>query len=444
MPSTSVARLNPVQQELVLYDCGKGDEKACRLARSSILFMGHLADSDERKLESELSVKRTECERGEVASCTDLGVILFNQQPSDNARAYRLFNDGCDRGDGWACNILNEVSATVKASAAENFSAYYVQLRGLCDDNDKAACASHARLNVLIADAVPDKAIWYDQLVSACDANVSRACVNLSYLMSDDGKEEYKNFDLDSSILDRFTKRSSFGYAKKSCELNNPMGCWNAALAYSDGNGVKRDDKSAQTYFVKACNDGVFMACDEINYQIYWRLTDSDNQINLACKRGDFTACLISEQRRHQALGKNISKTAAYNYLHNIAKICNDGSWLACTNAAILARRQGDSLAAERFAHVSCNRDIGEGCFVLGNVWKFDKSTEGHHEQAVYYLARACELGSKGACNNLGDSYRKGLGVKVNLLRAKRYFTIACNKKMQLGCKNLAAIESGD
>lgn len=445
VPSTSTARLNPIKQELALYDCGKGNEKACSLVRSSILFTGYLVGTEERKLtlQSEVGLKRAECDKGNVTSCTDLGIILFNQQPNDNAEAYALFNDACDLGDGWACNVLGEVSDVVKTSAAENFHAYYNQLNELCVNKDNAACASHARLNVLIADAVPEKSIWYDQLVSACSHNVSRACVNLSYLMSDDGKEEYKNFDLGRSILDRFTRRSSFSYAKKACELSNPMGCWNLALAYSDGHGVKADDKSAQEYFVKACVGGVYMACNEINYQVYWRWTDSDKAINTACEQGDFTACLISEQRRHKALGESLSQTAVNNHLESLVEICIDGSWLACANAAVLSRRQGDSSAAERFAHVSCNREISEGCFVLGNVWKFDKRTKGHHRQAVYYLERACELGSRGACNNLGDSYRKGLGVKSNLIRAQRYFTIACNRKLKLGCKNLAAVKSG-
>ena len=438
---SSYARLSPNEQALVLYDCNNGDEQACLRAHRTVLFTGYLINNDARKqaLELELASARSKCAEGQVQSCTDLGLQLFNQHAQDNSEAYSLFVKACDQGDGWACVLLGDINHIVIESASDNFRRYYLDVSERCEKQNFAACATQARLNVLILDAVPDKAIWYDQLINACENNISRACVNLSYLMSDDGKEEYQKFDLGSSVLDRYTKRSSFAYAKKACELGNPVGCWNVALAYSDGVGVRANWGHAQTNFVQACVAGLANACDEINYEIYWRTSDVSKDLELACAQGDFTACLLVTQRSYQNSEKP-SQSDIHEYLERLVAICNAGSWIACANAAILYARAQDIPAAERLATVACNRDIGEACLVLGNIWKFNKDSEGHHAYAVSLLSRACELGSRAACNNLGDSYRKGLGVTKNLIRAKRYLTIACNKNLELACKNLQAV----
>ena len=276
--------------------------------------------------------------------------------------------------------------------------------------------------------------------MSSCEQNVGRACANLSYLLSDDGRQENRKLAYDRSILRTDTKRASFTYAKKACELENPVGCWNTALRYTDGSGVRADLKLAQEYFVKACVRELYQACDEINYEIYWRTTDSSKDLSKACSDGDFSACLLLEQRRFGALTQTQKNETQTEYLASLKMICKNGSILACANVAVRSRRAGNSAQAERFATVACNQEIGEGCLVLGNVWKFDKSGKGHHARAIDYLEMGCELGSRGACNNLGDSYRKGLGVEVNLIHAKRYFTIACKKKLKLACSNLAVI----
>lgn len=441
-PYALSARLNTVERELALYDCGNGNNGACDAAALSSLFLGYLVtpEKDKQGLKTKIASKRLKCNKGGVKSCTDLGVLLFHYEPDDNAEAYALFTDSCDSGDGWACDLLGEVSALVKTSSGKSYRTYYEKLGNLCTNGEHKACATQARLNILLADTVPDKSIWYDQLVRSCENGIGRACVNLSYLMSDDGKQEYQHFDPDRSTLRKFTKRTSFSYARKACELDNPVGCWNAAIAYSEGIGVSVNVRLAQEYFVKACVRGTYRACDEINYEVYWRTTDSDGDLEKACVEGDFTACFISEQRRFRELNEPGNNEAKTKYLASLKVICKDGSLLACANVAVLSRRAGDSAAAERFATVACNHEVSAGCFVLGNVWKFDKHTEGHHTRAVYYLKQACELGSRGACNNLGDSYRKGLGLEVSLIRAKRYFTIACNKKLELGCENLAAM----
>ena len=323
---------------------------------------------------------------------------------------------------------------------SKNYRVYYAKLEKLCAKNDHKACATHARLNTLLVYAVPDQSIWYEQLVSSCEQNVGRACANLSYLLSDDGRQENRKLAYDRSILRTDTKRASFTYAKKACELENPVGCWNTALRYTDGSGVRADLKLAQEYFVKACVRELYQACDEINYEIYWRTTDSSKDLSKACSDGDFSACLLLEQRRFGALTQTQKNETQTEYLASLKMICKNGSILACANVAVRSRRAGNSAQAERFATVACNQEIGEGCLVLGNVWKFDKSGKGHHARAIDYLEMGCELGSRGACNNLGDSYRKGLGVEVNLIHAKRYFTIACKKKLKLACSNLAVI----
>lgn len=448
LPQASSARMTPVELELALFDCGNDVQEACIAAWSSSLDLAYLVnlETQSQLVQARLVSKRSECLDGQVHSCTDLGVLLSISQPNDNAEAYGLFTSGCDKGDGWACNLLNQVTHNVQRNAGGNFNIFYAEQERLCTEGSAGACATQARLNVLLQDSVPDKKIWYDQLVFACDRDISRACVNLSYLMSDEGQEEYRNFDIGKSLLASFTKRSSLAYAKKACDLGNPVGCWNAGLAYSDGIGARADWSAAQTFFVKACAGGFYTSCSELNYDIYWRDTDSDKVLKNACTNSDFTACLVLEQRRYRTLDKSVDpkerQTLQANHLANLIEICSASSWIACANVAVISRRLGNSMKAEKFATIACNREISEACFVLGNVWKFDRVSQGHHQKAVHYLQRACDLGSRGACNNLGDSYRKGLGVTVNANRAKRYFSIACDKELRIACKNLQSVTS--
>ncbi len=440
------ARMNTVEQELALYDCKNGNNEACDAALLASLFIAYLPSvkNDRQNLVSKITSKQLECDDREVKSCTELGVLLLHLESGESAKSYELFTDSCDLGDGWACGLLGEMNVFVEASKDKNYQIYYEKLERLCAKDDHKACATQARLNVLLAVTPPERSIWYDQLVSSCQHGVGRACVNLSYLMSEDGKQEYRKFDPGHSILDSFTNRISFSYAKRACELDNPVGCWNAALAYSDGRGVRADLKLAQENFVKACVKSLFRACDEINYDIVWRSTDSHSDLNDACDERDFSACLIVEQRRFNELSPTQKKETQVQYLANLKLICKDGSLIACANAAVRAYGLGDTADAERYANVACNHEIGEGCLVLGNVWKFNKLIEGHHTKAIYYLERGCELGSRSACNNLGDSYRKGLGLEVNLTQAKRYFKIACNHKLKLACRNLSEMNESN
>lgn len=443
LPQLAFGRFNSVEQSLLLFDCEQGDEQACLEVQLFSLYLFYTpADAQTgAALEKRIEEKQGLCDQGKVNSCTELGVLLYQRQPNDNARAYELFVNGCDGGDGWGCILQNEVTDAVRTNAGKNFEKYYSAQNALCQKKNQKSCATQGRLNVLMQDVIPDKKIWYDQLVVACEHDVSRACVNLSYLMSDDGRDEYQKFELGSSVLDRFTRRSAVSYAKKACRLGNPTGCWNASLFYFDGEGVRVNERLGKKYLVEACQKGMPEACDEMNYEVYWREGDPDDELNEACDTGDFNACLILDYQDYRnKLGKvtdSDKKKLELEFISKTEALCKRGSGVACANTAVVARRIGDWVKAERFATPACEQDIAMGCLVLGNVWKLDKETPDHYERSIPFLQKACDLDGKVGCNNLGDSYRKGLGVEKNVARAKRYLTIACNKKVAIACENL-------
>jgi TPR repeat protein len=54
-------------------------------------------------------------------------------------------------------------------------------------------------------------------------------------------------------------------YYQKACESGHGAGCFNLALLYNDGQGVKQNYHSAKRYYGKACDLKYKMGCD--NYK---------------------------------------------------------------------------------------------------------------------------------------------------------------------------------
>jgi len=186
----------------------------------------------------------------------------------------------------------------------------------------------------------------------------------------------------------------------------------------------------------------MMMAMGEINYESYWNGDDPLEALQSACDTGDFTACFLAANKVHDPIGRNLHSgddpTATARYLADMTDICEQGHLNSCVNAAIYERKAGRDVQAERLAHAACELGRMNGCFVLGNVYKLDRED---HARAIYLYEIACEERVRNACNNLGDSFERGLGVPVDLDRARALFTKSCDLGAELGCRNLAELD---
>ena len=58
--------------------------------------------------------------------------------------------------------------------------------------------------------------------------------------------------------------QQAFKYYKKSCDINDKIGCFKLAILYSEGKGVRQDFTSARKSFEKACDANLATACNNL------------------------------------------------------------------------------------------------------------------------------------------------------------------------------------
>jgi len=99
-------------------------------------------------------------------------------------------------------------------------------------------------------------------------------------------------------------------------------------------------------------------------------------------------------------------------------------------------------------------------CSTLGDKYFFGKGINKDYFKAVKFYSNACKFYTKYfdnknddfttsmsrisvavGCNNLGQMYHKGLGVKLDNFKAKEFFGKACDLQVNEGCENYAAIK---
>lgn len=63
------------------------------------------------------------------------------------------------------------------------------------------------------------------------------------------------------SSYERGDFKSAFEFFEKSCNEGNAKACFNLAVMYDKGEGVKKSKPKAMQYFQKACDNGEMQVC---------------------------------------------------------------------------------------------------------------------------------------------------------------------------------------
>lgn len=352
------ARMSATERQLAEYDCKAGDEAACA---AMVANHPHYNDANmtpktfDRLRDAAITDAKARCDAGTTEACTDYASLLQLRDGLDTPEVYALFASGCDAGDGFACALLSDLNFSLMGYSGPSYEAFYYEQAKACETGDLTACISQSRLNVLVPQVAPDRAIWFDQLRRLCDVEeAARACALLSYIQSYDGAEEYAVFDPGFPDEVENKQRYALWDAEKACELGNPVGCYNAGLAYDEGQAVMESWKRAQQYYVRACRGGFRRGCDEINHETYWRPTDSLLAMKKACAEGDFSACHYSAVKSFAPVTVNPSTDADIArmtaFRTELKDICQMGWVRGCADMATLARAGKDLAEAARYA----------------------------------------------------------------------------------------------
>lgn len=147
--------------------------------------------------------------------------------------------------------------------------------KSACESNDGAACYFFG--------SASDKPME-KYLVKACDSQIGAACLSLS--------KKYTALESGRKAIDYATKACSYGQAKgcfsagniyytgrcnididmpkavsffeTACEADEVGGCAYLGWIYEKGESVKKDEKKAAEYYLKACNLGYAKSCQKL------------------------------------------------------------------------------------------------------------------------------------------------------------------------------------
>lgn len=97
-----------------------------------------------------------------------------------------------------------------------------------------------------------------------------------------------------------------------------------------------------------------------------------------------------------------------------------------------------DSARAAELYEFGCTGKIGEACNALGDLLKDAETPDA--KRALVFFEKGCELKATRGCVNAGGLHYFGNGTARDQAKAGRYYRLACDADVGLGCAGLATM----
>ena len=282
-------------------------------------------------------------------------------------------------------------------------------------------------------------------------------------------------FFLEASILEegiKAYKNKNYVKAVKlfslSCKQNNMRACYNLALCYAKGLGVKKDLLLEGYFFKKACSVGLKEACfnlgvlyeeklgNKVKAREYYNkaclLGDKESCFNLAhlledsnlsqsiklykllCKYNYSSACVSLGVIYEKKLYKNNEAISFYN------KACNLGSKNGCYNLGLKYFKYKDYSNALKYFSKACLSYLdGESCFHVGIIYLIGAKKS--NKKAFNFFKKSCNLNYAEGCDMEGLLYEVGKGTNLNLDKALFLYKKSCEMNCNRGCKDFKRLK---
>ena len=291
-PLTWAERLGSLGDDLdpVVAQCDSGNSQSCSDLAESLLPSGlELLNPDlptPPHYDVAVELQEIACDDELWGACLRLGILLSNQRLNreprrrELARATRLFQFLCDRGDTDACFH----GARHFLSRGGDVSAGLQTLGPLCSEHDNAlACDEIIRLveeegesadwlalleahrnrcermprrclelGVMLAmgQRVPrDVSEGYRHFVTACEAGVMHGCLNAGMAVFNEGLA---------------SPEEGAALWARACDGDHAEACLRLGGLYYHGEPLPRDEARSLTYLQRACELGLQEGCDNI------------------------------------------------------------------------------------------------------------------------------------------------------------------------------------
>lgn len=197
----------------------------------------------------------------------------------------------------------------------------------------------------------------------------------------------------------------------EACRGGNATGCFELAIMYRDGEGMKVDEAKMLSLYEQACKgqDG----------------------------RGCFNLSFVYAEGR--GVAKDAGRATAY-----LQQGCDAKFMPACANLGS-AYSMGAGVTKDFDRAVAeftkaCDNGAGPACFSLSALYDGHEKSVVREDPALanVALAKGCDLGEADACQNLGYHYRVGYGVPRNQLRSASLYSAACDNATSVDCVMLS------
>jgi TPR repeat protein len=264
-------------------------------------------------------------------------------------------------------------------------------LKGTCGITNKQACLELGDIYRDKHDFIQMKR-YYE---TACMYNEPKGCIRLAreFAKRDDGESkfwEYRNY-------------------ADACELKSGEGCYEEAVMYVRGDGVKKDSKKA--------------------IQLYW-LASGYGYAKADINLGNYYL-------QGHTVRQNFKRATEL-----FAKACQAGDMLGCNNLGLnylrgAGMRPNKPKAFQLFKQ-ACEGGGGEGCRNLGSCHFTGTATAKDTQKAYNTYLRSCQLNNAGGCYQVSVLLTTGEGVRQEIIKGLLFAKKACTLNHKTACKKLS------
>lgn len=267
----AAAGCTPASLRNLQRGCDQGSGAAC-----SRLGTAYYEGKDDKGQPIDLDLEKARrafesaCSHDDAASCSSLGDMLVKGEggPADGARGVSLHRRACELGAGAAC-VKSAVAYRDGASVARSPELAAAQARRGCEKGDSASCALFKELATVADSGGAGMTAEAKLVMDQCEGGSGNACFDLA-LRYDDGKGL------------KVDKTRAAAMYKVSCEKGDSRACHNFGVMLIDGEGVPRSIVAGLKVLDLLCNKGQSKSCDVLV-----------SKLNKACLADEPASCTL-------------------------------------------------------------------------------------------------------------------------------------------------------
>ena len=321
-------------------------------------------------------------------------------------KAFDLFNKSCKEGDLQSCSNVGLMYA-LGDGVAQNIEKAKKLLTKSCEKEEKDGAKASCQNLKYIEQGNRGITVWFkketilvhadeftlDYHEKACKKGRKESCEFLSVM-----KKKQVSPPNKVNIVKTFVQK---------CKEGDVVSCYNLAVHYDQGIGIKVDKQKANKLYEDTCANGLAEAC---------------RNIAVGYEQGD-------------GRSKNLEKAQKY---YN--KACKQGNANSCTTMGLIYKDKNDQKKAYEFYKKGCDKGDATGCLNQGICYYGGQGVEQNKAKSFKLFTIACTQKNARACSQLAVLYYVGEGVNKNEKKAVNLFKISCQMGDKEGCENHSKI----